>query len=70
MTLKIVKETRLGDDPWYCLYADDKYLRGSYDRAKIENLYREYKKDPTIFDERTEVIIEEIVNPKTDNNDK
>ena len=67
MTLKIVKEVRLGDDPWFSLYADDKYLRGSYDCAKIERLYREYKKDPTIFDEKTEVIMEETIqSPKTE----
>lgn len=67
MTLKIVKEVRLGDDPWFSLYADDKYLRGSYDRAKIEKLYAEYKKDPTIFDEKWEVIMEEnIQSPKTE----
>jgi hypothetical protein len=61
MTLKIVKEVRLGDDPWFSLYADDKYLRGSYDLAKIERLYGEYKKDPTIFDEKTSVVMEEII---------
>ena len=61
MTLKIVKETRMGDDPWYSLYADDKYLRGSYNREKIEKLYGEYKKDPTIFDERKEIIMKEII---------
>lgn len=67
MTLKIVKETKLGEEPFYCLYADDKYLRGSYNREKIEKLYGEYKKDPTIFDEKTEVIMEETIqSPKTE----
>lgn len=66
MTLKIVKEKKLGEDPFYSLYADDKFLSGSYDLAKVEKMYHEYKEDPTIF-ERKETIMEETIQlPKTE----
>ena len=45
MKLEIVKESKFGEDkPWYILYIDDTYVRGSYDINMIEALYEDAKK--------------------------
>ena len=62
MTLKIVKETKIDDDAWYCLYLGDKYLKGSYSLQKIENLYEEFKNNPKLFEEQKEVLKSEQLN--------
>jgi hypothetical protein len=45
MKLEIVKESKFAEEkPWYILYADGNYLRGSHNLTAIEELYEEAKK--------------------------
>ena len=47
MKLEIVKESKFAEDkPWYILYIDKVYIRGSHDLRIIEALYEEAKNYP------------------------
>lgn len=54
--MKIVKETKLGEEAWYCLYVDDKYITGSYDEDKINQLFKEIEDNPNLHLKSKEVI--------------
>ena len=53
MKLELIKESKLGDRPWYELRVNDKYSIGSYDLEKVEQAYANVKAggDPFITKE-------------------
>ncbi len=45
MKLEIIKETKLGDDTWYILEVDGRYVKGSGILQNIIDLYDQIKKE-------------------------
>ena len=60
--LKIVKERKIGQEDWYCLYVDDNYIMGSYDEEKINLLYKEIEENPNLHLKSKEVIKSTTIN--------
>jgi len=62
MTLKIVKEQKFGEEPWYSVYLNDRYVKGSLYLEKAEAFYQQLKTDPTAFEEKKEILKSEDLN--------
>jgi len=43
MTVKLVEETKLGEDPWYSVYMDDSYIKGSSNKERAMEFYNTLK---------------------------
>lgn len=43
MNIRLVKETKLNEEPWYSVYKNDKYVGGSYLLDKAEEIYNKVK---------------------------
>lgn len=41
--IELIKETKVGNDPWYSICLDDNYIVGTGDIEKAEQLYNEIK---------------------------
>jgi hypothetical protein len=63
MKLELIKETKLGERPWYELRADDKFVTGSYDLEKVEQAYTNVKAGGDPFTTKEILRSEEIVVP-------
>jgi hypothetical protein len=57
MKLEIVRETKIGEEPWYELHVDDRNVMGSYSLAKVENIFELYKNNPGNPLEETKVVL-------------
>jgi len=57
MKLEIIRETKIGEEPWYILYVDDRHIMGSYTLSKVENLFELYKNNPENPLEETKVVL-------------
>ena len=49
MKLEMVKELSSTENPWYCIYLDGRYMMGSYDQKKIDEIFATAVKDPENF---------------------
>lgn len=49
MKLEIIKEKKFDENPWYGLYVDDVYIKGSFILKNIEDVYDQIKADPVNF---------------------
>lgn len=57
MKLEIVRETKIGEEPWYELHVDDRNVMGSYSLSKVENIFELYKNNPGNPLEETKVVL-------------
>lgn len=62
MTIKIVKEQKFGEEPWYSVYLNDRYVKGSLCLEKAVGIYEQLKSDPTMLEEKREVLKSEDLN--------
>ena len=53
MKLELIRETKLGDKPWYEIRMDNRLVTGSYDLERMEEVYENVKKgaDPFLIKE-------------------
>jgi hypothetical protein len=63
MKLELIKETKLGDRPWYELRVNDRFVTGSYDLEKVEQSYYNVKNGGDPFTTKEILRSEEIVVP-------
>lgn len=47
MKIELVEETKLGDNTWWSVYVDGKFVTGSYSIIKADSVYEEIKKNRT-----------------------
>jgi hypothetical protein len=60
MTIELIKEHKPGDNPWYELRANGKYVMGSYTLERVENAYDELKNGKNPFLSKEVLRSEEI----------
>jgi hypothetical protein len=63
MKLELIKETKLGDRPWYELRVNDRFATGSYDLENVEQAYYNVKNGGDPFIKKEVLRSEEIVVP-------
>jgi len=68
MKLELIKESKLGDRPWYELRANDKFVTGSYDLEKVEQSYYNVKNGGDPFITKEVLRSEQIVVPSEETN--
>jgi hypothetical protein len=57
MKLEIIRETSFACEPWYGIYLDGRYMTGSSDQQKIDQIFTEAVSDPeNFFKTRKEVL--------------
>jgi hypothetical protein len=57
MKLEIIRETKIGEEPWYMLHVDGQNVMGSYSLAKVENIFELYKNNPENPLEESKVVL-------------
>jgi hypothetical protein len=69
MKLELIRETKLGDKPWYEIRMDNRLITGSYDLERMEEVYENVKKgaDPFLIKEilRSEEVVVPLEETKT-----
>lgn len=60
MTIELIKENKPGEDVWYELRADGRYVMGSYTLDRVEIAYNELKNGKNPFASREILKSEEI----------
>jgi hypothetical protein len=60
--LKIVKEKKIGQEDWYCIYVDDIYIMGSYDKERINLFFKEIEENPNLHLKSKETIKSTTIN--------
>lgn len=58
--LEIIKETKIGQDPWYILSVDGKWVYGSYTLEKVMDVFNEIKEKKTPVNKKEILISEKI----------
>ena len=71
MKVEFVRETTIGDAPWFSVYVDGVYKTGSYREAVIEKLYNDIIANPDMLKRQKEVLNSaELFVSSEDNNKK
>ena len=60
MKIELIKENKPGDNPWYELRVDGRYVTGSYALEKVEAVYEEIKNGKSPFISKEVLRSEEI----------
>jgi|LakMenEpi03Aug12_release.lakeMendotaPanAssembly.Ray.scaffolds.fasta_scaffold300934_2 hypothetical protein len=68
MKLELIKETKLGDKPWYEIRMNDRLVTGSYDLERMEEVYANVKNGGDPFLTKEILRSEEIVVPSEETN--
>jgi hypothetical protein len=63
MKLELIKETKAGDNAWYELRVNDRFVTGSYTLEKVEEAYNNVKSGGDPFLRKEILRSEEIVVP-------
>jgi hypothetical protein len=61
MKIELIKETKLGDRPWYEIRMNDRLVTGSYDLERMEEVYANVKNGGDPFLKKEILRSEEIV---------
>jgi hypothetical protein len=62
MKLEIVREASFADEDWFAIYLDGRYIIGSYNRQRIEEIFTDAVSDPeNFFKTRKEVLKSEEI---------
>ena len=56
MIVEFVKETHIGDAPWFSIYVDGAYKTGSYREENIKKLYDDIVTNPDMLKKQKEVL--------------
>lgn len=56
MKVEFVRETTIGDAPWFSVYVDGVYKTGSYREAVIEKVYNDIVANPDMLKRQKEVL--------------
>jgi len=60
MKIEIIREERIGQDNWYELHLDGKYITGSYNLEKINDMKESIKLNPSCIGGKT-ILTSEII---------
>jgi len=63
MKLELIKETKAGDNAWFELRVNDKFVTGSYTLEKMEEAYNNIKNGGDPFLKKEILRSEEIIVP-------
>lgn len=63
MKIELIKETKLGERPWYEIRVNDRLVTGSYDLERMEEAYANVKAGQDPFLKKEILRSEEIVVP-------
>ena len=56
MKVELIEEKKLGQELWYEVRVDDKYITGSYEKEKVEEFYNNIVENPNFINERKIVL--------------
>jgi hypothetical protein len=68
MKLELIKETKAGDNAWFELRVNDKFVTGSYTLEKMEEAYNNIKNGGDPFLKKEILRSEEIIVPSEETN--
>ena len=60
MKIEIVREERIGQENWYELHIDGKYVTGSYNLEKVNDMKESIKNNPSGIYKKT-ILTSEII---------
>jgi hypothetical protein len=56
MKVEFVRETAIGDEPWFSVYVDGVYKTGSYHEGNIKKIYDDVVANPELLTKQKEVL--------------
>jgi hypothetical protein len=56
MKVEFVRETTMGDEPWFSVYVDGVYKTGSYREAVVKKVYDDIIATPDMLKKQKEVL--------------
>lgn len=56
MKVEFVRETTMGDEPWFSVYVDGVYKTGSYHEGNIKKIYDDVVANPKLLTKQKEVL--------------
>ena len=56
MKVEFVRETHIGDEPWFSVYVDGVYKTGSYHEANVKKIYDGIIANPELLKKQKEVL--------------
>lgn len=61
MKVELIKEERFNEGPYYIIKVDDKFVTGSSDESKAEDLYNQLISDPSALKTKVKILKSEEI---------